>query len=198
MKKWMDAFSPNAGLLKGEENVLITTQSTTDIQLPDNSVDYIFIDPPFGDNLIYSELNHLTDSWLKVIAVILMIVLFLIESQVGVVEDKLRGISTGQGSGRTRYKRMFKALKPNRWITVEFHNSQNAVWNAIQEAIQVAGFVIADVRVLDKKKGTTKQIIYSMAVKQDLVISAYKPKDSFKQEMIEKAYKVLILKQVMI
>ena len=81
-------------------------------------------------------------------------------------------------------KKMFAALKPNRWITVEFHNSQNAVWNAIQEALQVAGFVIADVRVLDKKKGTTKQIIYSMAVKQDLVISAYKPKDSFKRKML--------------
>ncbi len=29
-------------------------------------------------------------------------------------------------------------------MTVEFHNSQNAVWNAIQEALQRAGFVIAD------------------------------------------------------
>lgn len=179
MKKWMNAFSPNAGLLKGEENVLITTQSTTDIQLPDNSVDYIFIDPPFGDNLIYSELNHLTDSWLKVIENNGN------ETIVSFTQEK--DINGYKRLMEESLKRMFKALKPNRWITVEFHNSQNAVWNAIQEAIQVAGFVIADVRVLDKKKGTTKQIIYSMAVKQDLVISAYKPKDSFKQEMIEKA-----------
>lgn len=81
----------------------------------------------------------------------------------------------------------FRVLKPNRWITVEFHNSQNAVWNAIQEAIQAAGFVIADVRVLDKKKGTTKQLSYAMAVKQDLVISAYKPKTSFRKELTAKA-----------
>lgn len=39
-----------------------------------------------------------------------------------------------------------------------------------------AGFVVADVRTLDKKRGTTKQQVYtSGAVKQDLVISAYKP-----------------------
>ena len=81
----------------------------------------------------------------------------------------------------------YRVLKPNRWITVEFHNSQNAVWNAIQEAIQAAGFVIADVRVLDKQKGTTKQLSYSMAVKQDLVISAYKPKNSFKKDIIDNA-----------
>ena len=51
-------------------------------------------------------------------------------------------------------------MKPNRWMTVEFHNSKNSVWNAIQEALQRSGFIIADVRTLDrdfckrvKKKG---------------------------------------------
>lgn len=38
-----------------------------------------------------------------------------------------------------------------------------------------AGFVIADIRILDKKHGTFKQISSFNAVKQDLVISAYKP-----------------------
>lgn len=38
-----------------------------------------------------------------------------------------------------------------------------------------AGFVIADVRTLDKKQGTFKQVTSTTAVKQDLVISAYKP-----------------------
>ena len=78
---------------------------------------------------------------------------------------------------------MYRVLKPNRWITVEFHNSQNAVWNAIQETLLKAGFVIADVRTLDKGKGTTKQMTYTSTVKQDLVISAYKPKESLRREM---------------
>jgi len=39
-------------------------------------------------------------------------------------------------------------------MTIEFHNSQNSVWNAIQEGLQRAGFVIADVRVLDKQQET--------------------------------------------
>jgi hypothetical protein len=39
-------------------------------------------------------------------------------------------------------------LKPGHWMTVEFHNSKNSVWNAIQEALQHAGFVIADIRTL--------------------------------------------------
>jgi len=58
---------------------------------------------------------------------------------------------------------------------VEFHNSKNSVWNSIQEALQTAGFVIADVRTLDKKQGSFKQYTSASAVKQDLIISAYKP-----------------------
>ena len=38
-----------------------------------------------------------------------------------------------------------------------------------------SGFVVADVRILDKKLGTFKQIVNSSTVKQDLIISAYKP-----------------------
>ena len=179
MKKWLDAFSSCVDLLRGDDNLRITTQSTTDIQIPENSLDYVFIDPPFGDNLIYSELNHLTDSWLKIVE--------NNEKETIVSFTQEKDIDGYKRLMEASLKKMFAALKPNRWITVEFHNSQNAVWNAIQEALQIAGFVIADVRVLDKKKGTTKQIIYSMAVKQDLVISAYKPKASFKRSMIDNA-----------
>ena len=74
----------------------------------------------------------------------------------------------------------YRVLKPGRWITVEFHNSKNAVWNSIQEALGRAGFIIADVRTLDKKQGSFNQVKgSSQAIKQDLVISAYKPKEKF-------------------
>src|SRR5262249_47302310 len=68
-----------------------------------------------------------------------------------------------------------RVLKPGRWMTVVFHNSKNAVWNAIQTAILEAGLVIADVRTLDKKQGTPKQVNSLNAVKQDLGISAHRP-----------------------
>jgi hypothetical protein len=60
-------------------------------------------------------------------------------------------------------------------MTVEFSNTKAAVWNAIQTALQEAGFVVANVSALDKKQGTFKSINTKTAVKQDLVISAYKP-----------------------
>lgn len=85
------------------------------------------------------------------------------------------------------FKEYYRVLKPNRWMTVEFHNSKNSVWNTIQESLLRAGFVIADVRTLDKKQSSFKQITSSSAVKQDLVISAYKPKDSFREKFMASA-----------
>ena len=44
----------------------ISTGDAAETQLGNNTLDYIFIDPPFGANLNYSELNFLWESWLKV------------------------------------------------------------------------------------------------------------------------------------
>ena len=60
---------------------------------------------------------------------------------------------------------------------VVFSNSEMRIWRAIQEAIGTAGFVVADVRTLDKQQGSYRQVT-STAVKQDLVISAYKPTEA--------------------
>ena len=69
----------------------------------------------------------------------------------------------------------YRVLKPGRWMTVVFSNSKAAVWNAIQVALQQAGFVVAEVTALDKVQGSYRQVTSTTAVKQDLVISAYKP-----------------------
>lgn len=155
-------------LLKEHIGACTTYCSSADSTLlRDACVDYIFTDPPFGGNLMYSELNFLWEAWLRVFT----------NNKPEAVENK------AQGKGPREYQELmekcfaeyYRVLKPGRWMTVVFHNSQNRIWNAIQEAILRAGFVIADVRTLDKKQGTFKQVTSTTAVKQDLVISAYKP-----------------------
>ena len=50
-----------------------------------------------------------------------------------------------------------------------------------------AGFIVANVRSLDKQQGSFNQVLTTMAVKQDLIISAYKPKDCFVQDFMRRA-----------
>jgi len=149
-------------------NVLISTQSATQLKVvPNNSIDYIFIDPPFGWNLMYSELNFFWEGWLRILTAHEKEAIVNV-SQRKRLFDYLNLIESCLAEG-------YRVLKPGRWMTVEFHNSSNAVWNAIQEALQRSGFVVADVRTLDKRKGSFTQVNYAHAVKQDLVISVYKP-----------------------
>lgn len=174
IKKLYAALSKNNIAISG-----ISTNSTTQVIAPNDSIDYIFTDPPFGGNLNYSELSFIWEAWLKVFTN------QKTEAIINAVQGK--GLLEYQSLMTQCFSECYRILKPGRWMTVEFHNSQNSVWNAIQESLQRSGFIIADVRTLDKQQGSFKQVTTTSAVKQDLVISAYKPKESFKREFISHA-----------
>ncbi len=147
-------------------DVIASTGDCRGVALSDDSVDYVFTDPPFGENIYYADLNYLVESWHGVVT----------RAEPEAIIDRPKGkvIADYQRLIQGCFEEYRRVLKPGRWMTVVFHNSKNAVWNAIQEAMSAAGFVVADVRTLDKKQGSYRQIT-STAVKQDLVISAYKP-----------------------
>jgi hypothetical protein len=90
-----------------------------------------------------------------------------------------KGVLEYQNLMEASFQSFYRVLKPNRWITIEFHNTKNVVWNAIQEGLLQAGFIVADVRTINKQQKSFNQVNARGAVKQDLVISAYKPKNSF-------------------
>jgi len=131
-----------------------------------NSIDYVFTDPPFGENIYYAALNTLVEAWHGVVE----------DSSTEAIMDRVqkKTVHDYQGLMTACFREYYRVLKPGRWMTVCFSNSSNSVWRAIQEAMGIAGFVVADVRTLDKKMGSFRQVT-SQAVKQDLVISAYKP-----------------------
>lgn len=147
---------------------IISTQSTTNLSnIPDNTVDYIYTDPPFGANIIYSEMNLILEGWLQVKT----------NNNPEAVIDTSRNRLFDDYANLMRrcFQEYFRVLKPGRWITVEFHNTKASVWNLIQNAIGESGFIIAQVGVLDKGSTTILADIRPGAAKYDLLISAYKP-----------------------
>ena len=158
---------------KSHSACVTTNQSSSNLLFANDFVDYIFTDPPFGGNLMYSELNFLWEAWLKVFT----------DNKPEAIENKVqdKGLAEYQELMTRCFEEYYRILKPGRWMTVEFHNSKNSVWNAIQEGLQRAGFVIADVRTLDKQQGSFKQVTSASAVKQDLIISTYKPNSGLEE-----------------
>jgi DNA modification methylase/DNA-directed RNA polymerase subunit RPC12/RpoP len=159
-------------------NVMISTQSSTKIsQIPSGSVDYIFLDPPFGANIMYSEGSFLWEALLEVFT----------NDKSEAIESKYQGKSLFEYRGLMNqcFQEAFRVLKPGRWLTVEFSSTQASVWNSIQAALQEAGFVVANVAALDKKQGGFKSVTTKTAVKQDLAISAYKPNGGLEDRFVK-------------
>ncbi len=166
--------------LPPSRSACVETTSATNLRgIASSSTDYIFVDPPFGQNLQYSELNFLWEAWLRVFT--------NNEPEAVVNQVQGKGLPEYQALMESCFREFYRVLKPGRWMTVEFHNSQNRVWRAIQEALQRAGFVVADVRTFDKQQGTFNQVTAAGAVKQDLIISAYKPNEGLEERFQLKA-----------
>ncbi|WP_106830575.1 DNA methyltransferase [Parabacteroides pacaensis] len=141
--------------------------SAKNINIKDNSVDYIFTDPPFGANLPYSELNFLPEAWLRVTT--------NNRSEAIVNPSQEKDLRFYLDMMTECYREYFRILKPGKWMTVEFSNTNASIWNIIQQALTRAGFVVANVSILNKGQGGMRSITTTTAVKQDLVISCYKP-----------------------
>ena len=148
--------------------------STLKVPLNDNSIDYIFTDPPFGANIPYSEVNFIWETIIKVFTPL----------KTDVVQSKIQNKDETNYHSlmNSAFKELNRILKPGKWMTVEFSNTRASIWNGIQTALQNSGFIVAHVAGLDKKQGSFKSVTTVTAVKQDLVISCYKPSSEFDEK----------------
>ena len=151
--------------------------ATSIINLNDNSVDYIFTDPPFGANLMYSELSSIWEGWIR------LKTNNNTEAVISSVQNKQ--LADYYHLLTLSLKEYYRILKPGKWLTVEFSNTSASVWNSIQNALQGVGFVVANVAALDKKQGSFKAVTTTTAVKQDLVITCYKPSEKLNNRFLQ-------------
>lgn len=134
-KKFLDIQKGN--------NCWLLCQSATKLPLPDESIDAIITDPPYGGNVNYTELSDFWTIWLKES---LGMKDGLIDNTNEAIENKY------QGKGAKEYRdlmfRCFKechrVLKPNRWMVMTFHNRDFRTWNAIHLAAHDAGFILSE------------------------------------------------------
>ena len=142
--------------------------------LDDDSVDYVFTDPPFGSNIFYSDMNLFQEAWL------------------GETTDHAREAvvhTTGKrknGSGkryeellRSAFSEAFRVLKPGRYMSVVFGNSSGRIWGLVQRALRDAGFKASPVHlaILDKGQRSVKGLNSGSegVVTVDLIVTVQKP-----------------------
>ena len=152
---------------RGDAGLCISTQSAAGLSaVPDASLDYVFTDPPFGHNIMYSELNFLWESWLG----------WRTETRDEAVVSKSQGKGVGEYGElmAASFAEIHRALRPGRWMTLVFHNTRADVWAAIQAGVGAAGFHVEAIQTLDKQHETFKQVTAEGAVGYDVVVNCRK------------------------
>jgi len=118
----------------------LSAKSATDLrEIPDESIDVIITDPPYGGNVNYTELSDLWAIWLRNVL-----------GADGVIDSREEAIvNKYQGKGIKEYRELmyqifkecYRVLKPNRYVVMTFHNREFKVWSAIHLAAHDAGFI---------------------------------------------------------
>ena len=156
VKPLRDSFALVAG---SRSTVVVRNQSSTTLEEGNESVDYVFTDPPFADFIPYSEINQVNELWLG-----------------QRTDSKSEAImSTAQGKSLDDYRDLMasvfceisRVLKPRGMSTVVFHAAKANVWSALQVAYRSAGLEVAATSVLDKLQASFKQVVSTVSVKGD-------------------------------
>ena len=142
---------------------VVRTGSATSLDfLPDNSIDFVFTDPPFGANINYSEMNLLWESWLGA---------FTNSASEAVINKyQNKDIDSYRVLMTDSLKEIHRVLRSDHWMVLVFMNSSGEVWNALNRAIEDAGFSIQEVNIFDKQHGTFKQFVSNNTAGADLMI----------------------------
>ncbi len=127
-------------LTSGKATCALLTQSSHDLALPDESVDAIITDPPYGANVNYLDLSYFWLIWIN----------RWVDDDGKYEYEAIENRHCGKGIDRYRtllyevFRECHRVLKPKRWMVMTFHNTNFRVWNAIHLAAHDAGFVLAE------------------------------------------------------
>lgn len=125
----------------------------------DNSIDFVFTDPPFGDFIPYAEVNQINELWLPAVT--------KRRDEVIISSAQNKGVDTYRDMLAKVFREIGRITKDDHPIAVVFHAAKAAVWGAFSEAIQSSGLEIQQSSFLDKTQASFKQVVSKSSVQGD-------------------------------
>lgn len=152
-----------------EPDVTYELTSAERVPIPDNSVDYVFTDPPFGSNLFYADMALFQEGWLGTFTD------HTLEAVIDRGTRKKRDGSRYEQLLTAALKECHRILRPGGYTTMVFGNSSGAVWALVQRAVRAAGLVIepGSVVILNKGQRSVKGLAsgFENVATMDLIVS---------------------------
>jgi 16S rRNA G966 N2-methylase RsmD len=149
--------------IRGRKGLVEVHQgSSCAVKLADGSIDYVFMDPPFGGNIPYAEINFINEAWLG---------RYTDRTEEAIVSaDQEKTLAEYQTLLTAALGEVHRLLKPAGKATLVFHSASADVWNALQAAYTDGGLSVECAGVLGKTQGSFKQVTTAGAVRGDPVL----------------------------
>jgi 16S rRNA G966 N2-methylase RsmD len=137
-KKEMEIGNPNGGKIDAHtiKDIQVVKGTATDLSfINDETVDYIYTDPPYGKHIAYLDLSAMWNAWLDL--------------DVTQKDYELEAIEGGeQHKTKEEYKmliaqsirEMYRVLKFDRWLSFVFAHKDPEFWHLIIDTAEKCGF----------------------------------------------------------
>lgn len=161
--------------------LLVHNKSSERLNEKNNTINFVFTDPPFGDFIPYAEVNQINELWLQQTT--------NRKKEIIISEAQNKGLHDYQSMLSTVFSEIKRVLKKSSYAMVVFHAAKAQVWDAFENSITKAGLNIKSTNILEKKQASFKQIVSKGSVQGDplLLLS----KDATKTKPSEKNEKIL-------
>ncbi|GHA85945.1 DNA methylase [Streptomyces tendae] len=138
----------------GRAGAYVHCGSSASFDLPDASVDLVITDPPFMDNVHYSELADFFHAWLRRIHPFDN---YPVQSATTRHPDEVQSADPAE-FGRAIaavWKECSRLLKPNGILAFTFHQARIAGWVELVKALEAAGLVITAIQPVKAEMSTS-------------------------------------------
>lgn len=157
--------------------VEVRNKSCLNIDMPNESIDYVYTDPPFGANIPYSEVNFINEAWLGKIT--------NQEEEVIVSPHQGKTVKDYHNLLVRAFQEINRVLRSDAKATVVFHSTSAQVWNAMRNACGEADLNITFTSVLDKTQDSFKQVTAPGVAKGDPIILLSKEKSKLNDTKLD-------------
>jgi 16S rRNA G966 N2-methylase RsmD len=141
-----------------EANIFLKAYNTLELQeiIPDNSVDYVFTDPPYGGSVPYAELCTMWALWKG----------FKTNYDDEITINDEKNFEYYHKMLQAAFRQVYKVLKSGKYLTVTFHSTDIKVWNSIINAVVLGGFDLEKIVYQPPARASAKGLLvpYGSAV----------------------------------
>jgi putative DNA methylase len=167
-----------AELQGGQKNALLLCQNSEALDLPDKSVDAVITDPPYFDNVQYSELADFFYVWLRMG---LKDKYAVFQPALGPKTDEVvKNPKRGKNSESflegliNVFRECHRVLKDDGALIFTFHHKESEAWSIVLKAVLDAGFYIDATYPVHAEMKISVHIHNQEAIEYDAIIVCHK------------------------